>query len=250
MKKIALIITVSVIACYSCKKELKSIQIDRDEITMNYDENKQLNVSYSPSDVEVPPIFNWESEDENIVTVSETGLVEGVRVGETNVFVRTDDAKFEDVCKVIIEPISNLYKEPVIEIGQSKSYVKSKETRAVSYEDSEALIYDGENTDVDYVIYMFELNKLTSSSVLLVDETSLIEEANTFLDERYDFVGALESVIFYRINSKVVAGLTYDVSLGLVIIYMENTDLKSTNSMLNSFQERIIQLRMQNSNSK
>ena len=222
MKKPSLILLFSVFVFYSCDKELKSIQLDKDKITMHYNETTQLNVSCSPSDVEVPITLDWSSENEGIASVDEQGLVAGVKIGETNVIVQTKDKKFESVCKVTIEPISALYKEPIIEFGKNKSYIKEKETRKISVEDSNSIIYEGENSDIEYILYNFESDRLISSSVRLVAKTSVKDEAEIYINERYYFVDKTHESSIYRVNSSVIADFMYEEDLYLVILYMEN----------------------------
>jgi hypothetical protein len=240
MKKLVPFLIVILFVFNSCKKELKSIQLDKNEITIHYDESYQLDVSYSPTDVDVPPVFTWFSENTEVAEVDQSGLVEGVKIGETNIKVQTEDAKFQAACKVIVEPISNLYKEPIIEFGQTKSYVKSKETRLIDYETSDGIAYKGENSKVRYVMYLFELDMLESSAVMLVSTAT--EEVATFLKERYDLIGTIDDVFFFRINNTVVAGITYDISLGLVVIYMKDSSLKNANSLYYLYQNKLTQL--------
>ncbi|MCG6188488.1 Ig-like domain-containing protein [Maribellus maritimus] len=220
MKRGSVILLVFIVGLYSCEKELSSIQLDKNEIVMHYNESEELSVSYSPSDVDVLPVFLWNSENENVATVDGEGNVSGVRVGETSVVVSTNDNKFVDSCKIVIEPISNLYYEPVYELGQSMSYIKSNEIREVLIEEKDALIYDDSNTNVVYVMYRFDSESLESVTVLLKSDVML--EATTFLTERYVPYSNSENVSYFQINENVVAGLAYDRKLGLVVTYEEN----------------------------
>lgn len=239
-----LILLISTLAFYSCEKELESIQLDKSEITIHYDENYQLNVSYSPTDVDIPPVFTWYAEDTKVAEVDQNGFVEGVKIGETDINVQTEDGKFQALCKVIIEPISNLYIEPVIEFGKSKSYVENIETRLIYGETTDALVYEGDNYKVKYVMYIFEFNRLTSSAVLLIDNA--MEEVGTFLSERHDYIGSEDGMLAFRVNANVVAVLTDHYELGLVVLYMENSDMKSTSSIYELFDIRLNELRKQN----
>jgi hypothetical protein len=248
MKNFIPFLIIVLFAFNSCKKELKSIQLDRDEITMHYDESIQINVSYSPTDVDIPPVFTWFSENTKVAEVNQSGLVEGVKIGETNIQVQTEDAKFQAACKVIVEPKSNLYKEPIIEFGQTKSYVKSKETRLIDNEVSNSLLYKGENSKVRYVMYLFDYDMLESSAVMLV--SNVAEEVATFLIERYDIIGEIDNIYLFRVNSSVVVGITYDISLGLIVMYIEYESTKSTYSLSNFYKEKLAQLQQQYLNDK
>ena len=220
MKRNSIFLLVLIVGLYSCEKDLKSIHLDRSDITMHYNDTAQLSVTFSPSDVDVEPIFVWSSDNENVVTVDDTGLLKGVRIGETNVLVKTSDEKFLDSCKVIIEPVIHLYAEPIYELGKSVSYIKSKVTRELLVENPNVLIYKGYTDNVTYVMYVFESDKLTSVTVLLKE--GLMEQATTFLKERYGFHDNLNDVTNYLVNQNVLAGLSYDSKTGLTITYTEH----------------------------
>jgi hypothetical protein len=223
MKKSSVILLFLFFGFYSCEKDLKSIHLDRSEITMHYNDTTQLIVTFSPSDADVQPVFIWSSDNLDVVTVDDTGFLKGVRIGETNVVVKTLDEKFQDSCKVFIEPISNLYLEPIYELGTSVSYIKSKVLRELLVENPNVLIYKGYTDNVTYVMYVFESDKLTSATVLLKE--GLMAQATTFLSERYEFHETLNGVTYYRVNQSVLAGLGYDPKIGLTVTYVAHDEV-------------------------
>jgi len=238
-----LILLVSILAFYSCEKELKSIQLGKSEITIHYDESYQLDVSYSPTDVDIPPVFTWYSEDTEVAEVDQNGFVEGVKIGETDINVQTEDAKFQAFCKVIIEPISNLYKEPILEFGQSRAYVKNNETRDLLLETDGGISYEGDNSKVRAIMYLFDYTGLNGVGVLLESNESVLHEALTYLNERYDLMIKIDAAIFFKVNEDVAAVLSVDNSLGLNVIYMEHSFNKSSSSLKQSLNEKLIKAR-------
>ncbi|WP_372934830.1 Ig-like domain-containing protein [Mariniphaga sediminis] len=237
MKQLFVCLVIAIALLSSCKKELKSISLSETEIFMHYEETHQLNVSYSPSDVDVPPVFSWSSDDSNIAEIDQNGNVEAIKVGETQVTVQTENGKFQASCNVIIEPISNLYEQPITEWGKSFNYVLENEKRTYIVETESAILYEGENSKVENVMYMFDYSGLNSVIVILKETEAVLDEASVYLEERFDLLTVLDSGIAYKVNNDVVAVLGYDNGLGLFVLYMENTLTKSSNLMSNQLRD-------------
>lgn len=222
MKKSPVLLSlIALFALLSCEQELTSIQLDKNEIVMHYDESEQLSVAYSPSDVDVPPVFIWETTNSEIAKVSSTGTVDGVRVGETSVIVKTMDEKFVDSCNVVVEPKSQLFTEPVYELGQSISYVKSNEARNLLLEETDRLVFEEPNVNVIYVMYLFGVDGLERVTLLLKDD--VMEIATLFLTERYVPYNTTDDNLYFKVNEQVMVELAVDPTLGLLLTYKENT---------------------------
>lgn len=238
MKKLIFISITVLFLLNSCKKELESISLNPSSISMHYDESEQLEVSYSPSDLEVPPEFNWYTDNEKVAEIDQDGIVYGVKVGETIVYAETTDKKFQASCNVKIIPASNLYKEPVIKLGESKAYVKSNETRVIEDEIIDVIYYKGENSRVRNVFYMFDNGKLDASIVLLANQIPVAEEVLNYLDERYYFQFTGDgSRYYFTQDEKVAVVVGVDDTLGLNVIYMSNSDNKSTSSIIDNYNQ-------------
>jgi uncharacterized protein YjdB len=144
-----LLIALFAIFFYGCKKDevAETILIDQKENSMNSADTKQLTLTYSDDGLKTKS-YNWTSRDENVVTVSGSGFITGVRVGETYVLVSSTDGTLKDSTKVKIIAKYNLYKEPYLVLGSTMSEVKAKETRVLTTTQSTSLFYGGENSNV------------------------------------------------------------------------------------------------------
>ena len=230
MKKLIFIIIAFSITFASCKKELQSISLNQTSVEMNNDEKVQLEVSFSPADIEVPPELIWTSENERVATVNQQGLVAGNNIGETTIQVKTTDEKFEATCKVKVTPKTVLFKLPVIELGKTRSYVKASESRVLRLEEEESLLYFGDNENELGVIYLLAHDILYSTIVVIENKPWLLDLANTYLDERFDYVGydETEKATYYIVNDKVMALTTVDeVDDMILVVFLDNELLKS-----------------------
>lgn len=227
MRTLSLILALSlmVIACKKDKDEEPPITINKTVVTVNHGTTDQLTLSRIIS-------CTWDSDDDYIASVSSSGLVTGNIIGQTKVHARlTSGQTFE--CTVNVEPLTMMYEEPVFLWGNNKTSVKYQENRDLIEEDGEFLVYAGENNKVDLVMYMFADNQLESVIVLLKDPDANYDEAQAFMDERYEFVEELNDVpdteflLVYQNRDNVMAGLSIHATLGLNVLYMENSQYKS-----------------------
>ncbi len=181
----------------------EKFSINKNKLTLHYEETEQLTASESAE---------WISENDFVAGVSSDGLVEGGHVGKTNI-VATSAAGGSAVCEVEITPVYSTYIEPFLEFGASKETVKSKETRDLYKEKSTSLIFEGENSLVDLILYTFDdSGKLKGAAIGL----SLISASETmkFLIERYQPIGKNdETFIFINGNSK-----NYTMKVGLDVL--------------------------------
>lgn len=111
MKKLSLIGLILLLAlCYSCKKdddtELKVVEVNKVEMTTRTlslvkGSTKQLEVKIIPEDASNKTII-WNSSNEEIVTISKTGLLTAIKEGEASIVVSTLNGK-KDICEVKVE---------------------------------------------------------------------------------------------------------------------------------------------------
>lgn len=230
MKKLIILVIAFSMTLTSCKNELKSISLSQTSVEMKYDGKVQLEVLCSPSDLEVPPELIWTSENEKVATVNQFGLVSGNNIGETNIRVKTTDGKFEATCNVKVTPKTVLFKLPVIELGKTRSYVKASESRVLRLEKEESLLYFGDNENELGVFYLLAHDILYSTIVVIENKPWLLDMANTYLDERFDYAGynETEKATYYIVNDKVMALVTVDeVNNLILVVFLDNEMLKS-----------------------
>lgn len=230
MKKLIILVIAFSISFTSCKNELKSISLNKTSVEMKYDGKVQLEVAYSPADLEVPPALTWTSENEKVAKVDQFGLVSGNNIGETNIKVKTTDGRFEASCKVTVTPKTILFKLPVIELGKDRSFVKASESRVLRLEKKESLLYFGNSEYELGVLYLLAHEILYNIIVFIEYKAWLVDMANTYLDERFDYAGynETEKATYYIVNDKVMALVTVDeVNDVILVAFLDNKTEKS-----------------------
>ena len=137
--------------------------------------------------------ITYSSEKEYHATVSEEGLITANYVGSTVITLESEyDTK---TLEVVIEPMSNLFPEPDIEIGESKESIIAK-FGTPDAETIEAIGYQNysENTTMLMVMFDEEGSVKLYALILGVDQK---EELDVFFSERYMFAQEQEGVKMY-----------------------------------------------------
>lgn len=180
-------------------------------------------------------------ENEYHAEVTETGLVTARFVGETNVLLSNgeDTKNF----KVIVKPKYNLYPEPDVKFGDSKSSIIAK-FGTPDDETSSGIGYIDYSNAAPILMFLFDSNdKLDSYGVLVrsIYSSTLAE----FLSERYMPIGE-EDGDFFFINglnpttATMAIGLQlYDISYWIVMYMpMPNTSTSTKSELLKSSKNR------------
>ena len=83
---------------------LTGITLSETELTLNCNRTYELNAEMNPADYPAPKLV-WSSEDENIATVDENGVVKtsAENTGETVIMARTEDGAYFAQCKVTVK---------------------------------------------------------------------------------------------------------------------------------------------------
>jgi hypothetical protein len=244
MKNCTIILTVfALILFFQCSKDetKKTITIDQKNVAMFSGETTQLGLIFSTEDLK-GKTYQWTTSDINVATVSASGLVTGVRIGETFVTASTSDESLVDSAKITIQPKYNLYLEPYLAFGASAAIVKANETRVLLSEES-GLAYLGENDNVVAVLYLFDNDALTGAGVLLETTTDVTSNLMDFLLERYEALTFADEVFYFTDNKGVVAAMSINETLGLNVIYFEETYLKSTSLLREDYKKALIKVR-------
>jgi hypothetical protein len=217
MKKITLLMMTLIVIATACKKdEEPKLTIDQTEISLNHDGTKQLTASMA---------CTWSTSDSNVVTVSSAGMAKGIRIGDATITAKQNGQSV--TCYVHVTPTSLLFAEPCIDFTLGKSGVKNFEKRTLLMEQTESLMYEGEKSGILYMMYMFENSHLDGAVAMLQTSSVVAEEAVTYLDERYLFLDYSDDIAMYTNGNGMVAGLTVDDSLGLIIVYIKDSGKKS-----------------------
>ncbi len=235
MKKILFILTVAILFI-GCKKE-QGIVLSETNVTMHYDEEKQLSVSFLDEEMD----YTFTSSNKNIAIVSPDGLIHGVSIGEAVITAKSTDGQYTAECKVTIKPYHPfLFAELCCNFGAYKNEVKDFEKRELLTEKDQSLLYEGDMPYVAMVGYSFEEYKLIASIILI--DTYMKDILATYLVERYEYMGNNNNVIYFKTyDNKVILGLSvssYNNEYKYSILYFEITSNKSNdiNSIINKFQ--------------
>lgn len=162
------------------------IMLEETSATLHYGETYQIN-----AECESP--ITYSSEDEYYASVSEEGLVTANFVGATTINLESEfDAQ---TFEVTIEPVSNLYPEPEIEIGESKESIIERFGEPFA-ETEETIGYQDYSDNTTMLMVLFDENDLVENYALILD-VELEEELETFLSERYPFVQEMEGMKIY-----------------------------------------------------
>ena len=169
--------------------------------------------------------ITYTSENEYHASVSEEGEVTANFVGSTTIMLEseTDSVTFE----VTVEPMSNLYPEPEIEIGATKEAI-IEQFGQPAVEDEGILGYYNYSENAMMLMVMFDESEVVTDYALVLDP-SFEDELDTFLGERYLFVQEEEGVKIYinaltiEETSLIVGSQTYEDQF-LMAIYSGYTD--------------------------
>lgn len=125
--------------------------------------------------------ITYTSEDKYHAGVSESGLVTARFVGETNIILT--NGKDSKKVKIIVKAESNLYPNPNLEFGISRSSLIAK-LGTPTTTTATAIAYADYSIAAPLVMYTFDVNnKLKSSSILV--KTLYGSNLGTYLVERY-----------------------------------------------------------------
>jgi len=116
MKNQVLVLLIAVLMLWtlSCNVDtptdipLESISIDPTILTLGVGDSEQLTVIHAPPEATNKAV-TWESADENIATIDQSGLVTGVSTGRLNITANSEDGNFSASCLVeVIIPITDI----------------------------------------------------------------------------------------------------------------------------------------------
>ncbi|MFI3323323.1 MAG: hypothetical protein SNI45_05360 [Rikenellaceae bacterium] len=172
MKKILLFICALIFAI-SCEKNEESWSLNETKLTM-----------YSGDTFLLEPNVDgctFESESPLVAYVDDSGLITAYTAGQTNIKVYNGSSVLS--CSVTVSTLYNYFTEPCVDFGCSTSTVKAYESRALYSESSESLMYTGENSYLNYAMYLLSDGYMTSSAC--VTPNSTLSETLNFYNERY-----------------------------------------------------------------
>lgn len=162
------------------------ITLEETSTTLNSGETYQIN-----AECEFP--ITYASENEYVAAVSEDGLVTANFVGTTNIMLETegDSQTFE----VTVAPVSELYPEPEIQIGETKEAIIERFGEPGA-ETEDAIGYAGYSENTRFLMVAFTEDDLVDYYAVVLD-VEYAEELDTFLGERYLYLEEVEGLKAY-----------------------------------------------------
>ena len=103
-----ILLSVSLIATYSCKKEkdksvaVTEVRLDKTATTLVEGDTEELMATVMPENATDKGI-EWKSDNESVATVSQTGLVTALKDGSATITVITNDGGFRASCEVTVK---------------------------------------------------------------------------------------------------------------------------------------------------
>ena len=102
-----ILLSVSLIATYSCKKEkdksvaVTEVRLDKSATTLVEGDTEELMATVMPENATDKGI-EWKSDNESVATVSQAGLVTAIKDGSATITVKTNDGGFSASCEVTV----------------------------------------------------------------------------------------------------------------------------------------------------
>ncbi|MBQ8222659.1 MAG: Ig-like domain-containing protein [Bacteroidales bacterium] len=229
MKKIVLLLMVCTLGIMSCKRDYLNVN-NGNNVRLYHEETHQI-------DAEAESVITYKSNNEYHAEVNAQGLVKANYVGKTNVTLTNENGDAANV-EIDVIPISNLFTEPNISIGETEASVINK-YGIPDVVDDDSYFYSGYSSKAPYLLVLFENGVVESYSVLVDVDSSDIEQLVTFLDERYKYVGDSGDCLFY-VNALSVSDATISIGVGFMtldyeiyamVAYMNTNDIKSASDM-------------------
>lgn len=202
----------------SCAKDDNAPLVISDlEINVKYDKQHQYSIKRGDKTLDNSAV-KWELNDKNLGTISTDGLFKARKVGKSHVTVNYNGAVAQG--NINVTPYSTLFTEPIIKFGSSMTDIKYLEKRNKVAETNDGIMYEGENREIEAVLYLFDNNKLESVAVIFAISSTIVDDVSLFYKERYPKYGVQgDYVIFIDDDNSKVIGLTVDEDFGLVAIY-------------------------------
>lgn len=115
-------------SCYVyVKKYVSSIEIPK-EITVLRTNTRNIEANVLPTNASSKTL-SWSSDDNNIATVTQTGVVKGVNVGTTNITATaTDGSGVSATCKVTVNPVTINLSTKTVNLQKGSEYVEQTAT--------------------------------------------------------------------------------------------------------------------------
>lgn len=216
----------------SCSKDgtEPSATLNQSEVNLNYDGEFQFVVSKGNESVDFSTL-TASSSNEFVGRINNSGMFEANKVGETTIKIMGDGISLE--ATVTVTPYHELFDEPIIDFTANKTTIRDSENRKFVQEVDEFLIFEGENSRINNVVYLFGANgRLRSAMSLYPTTSSLVENIAVFYLERYDYLGQEDDIFVFRSEDKsILVGLGNIPVFGFGATYFSSTSSQAIASL-------------------
>ena len=188
----------AIILFVSCKKDdtaTPTIKLSSNEIKLFSNETSQLSATVTPLQS-----CTWISFDASIATVSQTGLVTGLKSGKTNITAKVSGSNVSDICVVtVIEDVllnTKWIADDIIMNQQQhdKNYVQ------LEFQNDRTVIKSRKNNDFIYGFDTFNYEYISQDSVIV----------KTFNTSHVDFSVKIKSnILVTNYDNWGIIGLTF-----------------------------------------
>ncbi len=165
------------------KKDINEITTSKDTLFIDIDEEESITYKVIPEDTSYPDI-KWISEDSNIATVNNNGLIKGINYGSTT--IKVVSTHNENIYKqILVTVMSKKILSDVYEIGRTEGLdyiiglepktIKKEFIKNIKNEETMIHVYDKENNEIDDVTNIgtgFKVKYIYNDNVL--DELTII----------------------------------------------------------------------------
>ena len=208
---------------------LKGIKFEEDDITLAEGATRTLKLVAIPASADLPKC-NFTSDDAKVATVEKTtGKVTAVKKGETVITATTADGKFSADCYVTVTGGGSgggVYREPYMAFGATKTTVKNFETREIAEEGDVYLYYWGENDDVNFIYYDFQIDsKMYWNAVCLNNTNNIENRVVSFLSEKYQYLGEEQGDRYFISSDGAIGVVMYFDSDVWFVEYFDATSI-------------------------
>lgn len=158
--------------------KVTGISLDQDEIYMQVGDNFKINAFAEPDDANDPSII-YESSDEGVAEVGETGMITAKQIGEAYMTASSKESpEIKAVCKVFVV---RKMEDSEIHFDSSLN-VESLEVSGVDYDENTVLdIKDKITTDLEIEIVNYEGKVLEDTDIVGTGSKILVKEDGKIL---------------------------------------------------------------------
>lgn len=184
---------------HSCKKSDQNYQLNQTQVELKYDQTFQFTLTPNTSFDKV----NVRNTNNDVGQIDNKGLYSAHNLGTSMLTFIVDGQELK--ATVEVKPYETFFTEPKLLLRVNKAEIKKLESRTLINEDTNELIYAGENNMVDQIIYQFDpANQMLKNCVVKFSAQAPSDERMlTFFRERYESLGNVDNKTYIFVKNSV-----------------------------------------------